>query len=185
MHKNQKLRIKNQERRSGFTLLEMVVSIGIFTFIVVAAIGIMLAVAEAQVKASNLQIVQDNARFGLELMTKELRTGSGYRLSAICGNLGEEISFFTATGASRIYYKSGNSLLRLAGSVDCARALTFIGNDAVLESVRFRIGGEDAGATDGQPWVLISLSVRSADANQSLESHARIQTVVTARARDL
>src|SRR3989344_6906727 len=169
----------------GFTLLEMTIAIGIFSLIAVAAIGITLAAVQAQRKAANLQVVQDNARFGLELMTKELRTGSAYRLTTFCGISGEEVSFLTFTGAVRVYYKSGNSLMRLVGTTNRASAISFIGGDAIVTLAKFRVGGEVLGPTDGQPWVSISLSVRSADPDQSLESRANIQTTVVARLRDL
>lgn len=194
--KNQGLRIpeaepahygagKNQEWGNGFTLLEMVIAVGIFSLIAVAAIGITLAAVRAQQKAANLQIVQDSARFGLELMTKELRTGSAYRLSTFCGSSGQELSFLTFLDAVRVYYKSGDTLMRLVGTTDCARATPLIGDDVIVDFVRFSIGGENTGASDGQPWVSISLSVRSADQKQSLVSRINIQTTVVQRLRDL
>src|SRR3989344_6953034 len=124
---------------NGFTLLEMTIAIGIFSLIAVAAIGITLAAVQAQRKAANLQVVQDNARFGLELMTKELRTGSAYRLTTFCGISGEEVSFLTFTGAVRVYYKSGNSLMRLVGATKCASAISFIGGDAIVTLAQFRV----------------------------------------------
>ena len=169
----------------GFTILEIVVATGIFSLIAVAAIGITLAAAQAQRKAANLQTVQDSARFGLELMTKELRTGSAYTPSAFCGITGQELSFLTFSGAVRVYYKSGNTLMRLVGTTNCAAAIPLIGNDVIVDLVRFRIGGQNPGGLDGQPWVSISLSVRSADPKQSLESRMDIQTTVVERLRDL
>lgn len=178
-------RLFPEKNGAGFTLLEMVIAIGIFSLIATAAIGIMLAAIQAQQKAAHDQTVQDSARFGLELITKELRTGSAYNLSAFCGSVNQEISFLTFSGAARVYYKSGDSLMRLAGTVNCALATPLIGNDVIVDLVRFRIGGQNPGAVDGQPWVSLSLSVRSADPDQSLESHMNIQTTVVARLRDL
>ena len=170
---------------TGFTLLEMIISIGIFSTIVVAAIGITIGISNAQIKASNVQAAQDNIRFSVELMTKEMRTGSQYELSRLCAaTAGEEIRFVASSGTSRVYYRSGGSLMRLVDSTNCADAKPLLSEEVAVESIWFRVGGVILGATDGQPWAMVSLSIRSRGAKQVLDSQMDLQTMVVQRFRD-
>src|SRR3989344_1458385 len=71
--------------RSGFTLLEVVVATGLFSVIMVLAVSVILAISGAEVKSRNTQTIQDNLRYTLESMTRELRTGVDYRPSGVSG----------------------------------------------------------------------------------------------------
>jgi len=218
---NQELRIKNQVRpktpstnlegslslnsyfvilnsQRGFTLLEMIVSFGIFTMLVVAAIGITLGVSNAQIKASNTQAIIDNIRFSLELITKEMRTGSQYQLTTICvGNpteLGSEISFLTSLGDVRVYFlnSSTKTLMRAKEAIaptDCLLAnkvRPFTSDEVLVERLNFsELTGDATGPADGQPRVTVSMKVKSKSAKYHLESTMELQTTVVQRLRDL
>lgn len=163
----------------------MIISIGVFSALVIASIGITIGISNAQIKASTVQAVQDNIRFSVELMTKEMRTGSQYALSRLCNAApGEEISFFASSGARRVYYRDGKSLMRLVESTECAAAHPLLSEEVAVEQVRFKVGGERSGATDGQPWVSVSLSLRSRGPKPVLDSQMDLQTMVVQRFRD-
>lgn len=185
----------------GFTLLEMIISIGVFSVIVIAAIGITIGISNAQIKASAVQAVQDNIRFSVELMTKELRTGSAYDISGFCGaGRGEAVRFIASNGESRTYYRDGRAIMRLAGSDECNAARPFlsmpdvidaqfdedaaISHDIAVENLRFNAGGEQPGVGDGQPWITISLSLRSVGPKPVLDARMDLQTTVVQRFRD-
>lgn len=171
---------------AGFTLLEMVISIGIFSVLVIASIGVTLGISNAQIKAANVQATQDNIRFSLELVTKEMRTGSGYRLSSICNqNQGEEISFTTSGAESRIYYLAGDRLMRLKNTSVCQSAQPLMADEVGVERLRFMVSGASPGPGDGQPRVTVSISVRSKGLKDPLESRMDLQTTVVQRLRDL
>lgn len=172
--------------KSGFTLLEMIISIGIFSVLVVAAIGVTIGVSNAHLKAANTQATQDNIRFSVELMTKEMRTGSQYGLTAVCtGRSGEEISFVTSGAERRVYYLSGTTLMRLAGAGGCNTARPLMAEEVAVEHLRFTLGGTASGPSDGQPWVMIALTVRSRNEKKAFESRMDLQTTVVQRMRDL
>ncbi|MEK7541896.1 MAG: type II secretion system protein [Patescibacteria group bacterium] len=174
-----------QQRGAGFTLLEMIISIGIFSTLVIAAIGITIGISNAQIKASVVQATQDNIRFSMELMTKEMRTGSQYELSAFCaGEPGEEIRFTASSGRRHLYYRSGTSLMRLVDSTNCSVAQPLLSEEVAVANARFTIGGTGPGAADGQPWVMVSLSIRSQGPKPVLDSQMDLQTTVVQRFRD-
>jgi prepilin-type N-terminal cleavage/methylation domain-containing protein len=63
---------------AGFTLLEMIVSLGVFSAAILIILGAILSINDAQKKMINIQAVEDNLRFALDTMSREIRTGSVY-----------------------------------------------------------------------------------------------------------
>jgi prepilin-type N-terminal cleavage/methylation domain-containing protein len=183
---------------AGFTLVELVVALGIFSILVVSVVGIMIQVGEAQVKASNIQAIQDNIRFSVELMTREMRTGGDYQLTNFCTAFGSgsEITFTnfnTSPPELRMYYLVDSDsdggpdmLMRLAkNSIDCNDALPFTSEEVIIEQFRVTLHGEAPGSADGQPWASIVLYARSRSAKLKLESTMNLQTTVEQRFRDI
>lgn len=64
--------------RKGFTLVEMLVSVGIFAVVMVIALGGLLAVTESDRKAQTIKTVTNNLGFALESMSRTIRTGIDY-----------------------------------------------------------------------------------------------------------
>ncbi len=62
----------------GFTLLEMVVAVGVFAVAAVLGVSSYLALTGAQKKALTLQSIQNNLRFVIESMARDIRVGSYY-----------------------------------------------------------------------------------------------------------
>ncbi len=180
-------------RDGGFTLLEMIVAGGIFTAVVTIAVGAVLAIGQAQVKASNIQNVQDNLRFALELISREMRTGRDFRLPATpgcppaCGEV-----FFTATrivGGNAQSYDVGycfdavaQELRRFLVLGGCAGGVPVTDESIRLEEAVFYVIGETIGASDGQPRITTILRASSRDPR--LVTTFRLQTTVTQRDRD-
>lgn len=179
--------------REGFTLLELIVSTGIFSFLVISAIGVTLGLSRAYLKVAGLQAIQDNIRFSMELITKEMRTGKEYELSASCAPSGAEIRFTTAFGERRVYFldSASSAIMRARESItpaDCtnpAKVTPFTSDEVRVEHLVFRLVGALAGPNDGQPTVTIAIQVRSRAPQYQLESSMNLQTTVVQRLRDL
>lgn len=180
----------------GFTLLEMIVSFGIFTMLVVAAIGVTIGISNAQIKAANTQAIIDNIRFSLELISKEMRTGSGYTLSTTCVSapeIGSEISFLTSSGDVRLYYldSTTNTIMRAKETIstancsDPAKVRAFTSEEVSVGRLNFTLEGATPGPGDGQPRITISMQVTSNSPKYQLQSTMNLQTTVVQRFRDL
>lgn len=169
----------------GFTLLEMVVSFGIFSVVIVTAVGALIAISGAQVKAVNIQSIQDNVRFALESMTKEMRTGKSFIPSGGGAPAYAMLTFTRSDGTQITYCSGGSALRKINGSgADCATAGSPITSDAVIvEQVVFYVIGQVAGMFDGQPRITVALKARSSDPR--LATSFRLQTTVVQRERDL
>ena len=68
----------NIKKQVGFTLIEMIVSMGIFATVVLIVTGSLLLLVDAQRKAFSVRETYDNLRFSLETIAKDLRTGGAY-----------------------------------------------------------------------------------------------------------
>ena len=170
-------------QRGGFTLLEMVVSFGIFSVVIIVAIGAVLAINNAQIKASNIQNIQDNLRFAVESMTKEMRTGRAFAPFGGSSPAYAGVSFTRSDNTQVGYCREGTALRKISGGgTNCASAAVVTGESIVIEQLTFYIIGHGAGSADGQPRVTVSLSARSRD--PKLETTLRLQTTVVPRERD-
>jgi prepilin-type N-terminal cleavage/methylation domain-containing protein len=61
--------------RSGFTIIELLVAIGLFTIVVTIAVGGFTNALKTQRQVSSLIATQSNVSIALEQMTREIRTG--------------------------------------------------------------------------------------------------------------
>lgn len=68
--------IRSNER--GFTLLEMIVSLAIFTIVAVIAVSALLKILDANRKSLTLKTAINNINFALESMSREMRVGKTY-----------------------------------------------------------------------------------------------------------
>lgn len=59
----------------GFTLVEMLVSISLFTVVLTMSVGTLLILIDANGRAQSMQLVMTNLTFALDSMTREIRTG--------------------------------------------------------------------------------------------------------------
>lgn len=179
-------------RMSGFTLMEMVVALGIFSAIMLMSIGALVSVQSAQIRSSDVQVVQDNIRFALELMTKEIRQGSEYVGDQLDCSLGcSELRFTKATssGDAQIgYCLDAGELVRFnvtdGQSCSAASAAVLTAEEVVVEGLLFYILGQDPLPIDGQARVTISMRVKAQSPSQKVETVMDLQTTIVQRLRE-
>jgi prepilin-type N-terminal cleavage/methylation domain-containing protein len=76
---------KRNKKRGGFTLVEMMVAIAVFSLIMVAAMSALINVIDANNKARSVKTAVNNINFALESMSRDMRSGTDYA----CGNNAE------------------------------------------------------------------------------------------------
>jgi len=83
VNKKQFYNFKNNSHMmsGGFTLVEVMVSLMIFLIVVLASVGSLYSVNNASRKAQAMRSVQDNLTFGIESMSRTIRTGN----YVVCG----------------------------------------------------------------------------------------------------
>lgn len=204
MKKN--IRSHKNNRASGFTLIEMIVAVGVFAVAMLISVGAILSISAAQKRAIAIQNVQDNIRFALETMVKEARLGTQFRCSAIiddldtilnyanaptppttpqdCSNGGPSFIFINARGDAVVSYQlKNNQIERWSDAPDNVFYPITSTNVTINELWFYVLGAENEGGGDGrQPRVIItargSVSVKGQIINIDL------QTMVSQRLLD-
>lgn len=96
---------------SGFTLVELLVSIAIFSLVAVVIMGAVISIIDANRKAQTMASVINNLNFALESMTRSIKTGtfsegwtspiSEHSLQ-ICDEFGHALTYYFDEPAQRI-----------------------------------------------------------------------------------
>ena len=73
---SKKLKISN--KRKGFSLVEMLVSVALFSAVMLIGAGALLSLIDANRKAQSLNSVMNNLNFALESMSRNIRVGTTY-----------------------------------------------------------------------------------------------------------
>jgi len=140
----------------GFTLVELIVSLGLFVIVIVAAVSSLASVNTAARKVEAMRSVLDNLNFAIESMSRTIRTGT----QITCGAAGSasDCSFFTDNSSSQIslektigvdetvtfrhWVVNNNGEIQKCTGGNCV-ALTAPGID--VESLRFYVDGAPVG----------------------------------------
>lgn len=112
--------LKHSFCRRGFTIIETMISISLFLVVVMAGMTALLNASALHQKAQNMRSLMDNLSFIMDDMSRTMRTG--YNFHCIYDNdlslatlstprscsYGEGIAFTTASGATFVYFRSGD-----------------------------------------------------------------------------
>ena len=74
--------VMKKRQTAGFTIIEMIVSLAVFAFVITIAVGALLMLVAASRQLQGEQSVMTNLSFALDAMTREIRTGSFYYCDA-------------------------------------------------------------------------------------------------------
>jgi prepilin-type N-terminal cleavage/methylation domain-containing protein len=192
----------------GFTLVEMLVSLALFTTVATMAVGTLLILINGNSQVTAEQSTLTSLSFALDSMTREIRTGSEYYCGTVnqvrggtvtgsstivqnctAGNVGlsfREAGESITAGASQsriAYYFASNQLWRQVGSAAPQAVVT---NDVQIINARFIVTGTSplsAGTEIVQPSVTLLIEARasSSDATKTFT----LQSTVTQRALDI
>lgn len=168
---------KQNNQPSGFTLLELVVGMGIFVLVLTSIIGIFQQVIRVERKAVNAQNAQENVRYVMEVISKEIRTAE--RSFGDCADVLVGDIFAVADGALYMQNQYGecvaywldNNRLKIARD---GEEYYVTGDETVIEYLNFII------TTAAQPAVTITLGLSTLDASE-LGVSIPVQTTVSSR----
>ena len=187
----------NPTHTRGFTLVEMLVSVAIFSIVMVIALGALLALSESDRKAQSLSSAVNNLSFAIDSMSRSIRVGTAYHcgiggdLSAPqdCKTMASDSFTFQNPSGGEVIYRFSNIGCGTGGTGCLERSLdlgaTFIpltSPEVVLTSVEFYV----IGSTPGDQWqpkvtMLISGYV---PLSSNKQSNFTLQTSVTQRIYD-
>jgi type II secretory pathway pseudopilin PulG len=187
-------------KKSGFTLVEMLVSIAVFMVVMTVAVGSLVSIIDANRKAQAIKNVVNNINFALESISKDMRMGTDYSCYlnssyvGDCSDLGIGVKYKSPKG-NYVHYRfvknpsdgQGNVQRCVEGaSVNCPtsgwESLTAPTENINITNMNFYVFGSSK--TDSlQPKVLITLE-GVAGTKDTIKTVFNLQTTVTQRARE-
>jgi len=97
----------DRDQCRGFTLIEMLVSVALFSVLILITVAIFQAVTQGQRHVIAAQNVQETVYFALEVMSKEIRTAYGAHSGSPCADDGT--GSFGGIGYYKTFNVEGNS----------------------------------------------------------------------------
>jgi prepilin-type N-terminal cleavage/methylation domain-containing protein len=159
-------------KQKGFTLIEIIVAIGIFTAVITMALATFLNISNIQRKAGALRAINDNLNFSLELMSREIRSGKDYCPSFSCSI--SSFKFTNSQGEDIVYGLNNFSIER---SVNGGSPLRLTSPEIKIDNLEFIVPLQ---AESPQPRVTIILNGSSVDLKAG-EVKLNIQTTISQR----
>ncbi|MEI6490235.1 MAG: type II secretion system protein [bacterium] len=71
--------MKNISNKKAFTLIEVVVAVGLFSVVMMVALAIILSVVDNNKKVHSVNVVVDNLNFSIDSMVRDIKTGKFYQ----------------------------------------------------------------------------------------------------------
>jgi prepilin-type N-terminal cleavage/methylation domain-containing protein len=200
--------MSSYQQQSGFTLVEMIVSLTLFSVVITITVGALLSLIGSNDQLRTEQSVMTNLAFALDSMSREIRTGTyffcstgtnfnnqdltiGARTTQDCTATSTGLSFVeggrsitASTGSTRIAYyfdSSNHAIMRRVGN-QAPQSMTSEG--IYIANLEFTVTGTDtleASTNTEQPTVTIFIDAR--DSATGIPNY--VQTTVTQRALDL
>jgi len=153
------------ERTKGFTLIELIVSIGLFMIVVTIAMSAYLSLISLDRKARATNELVSNLSFVVDNMARSIRTGTGYDCGGAGGATncpsGSSTFKFTNEDNQAVTYllKSDYTVGSCVGTSGCTSSSATTLTDAQIKITRLTFYTQGVGTGDGvQPRVLFTLT---------------------------
>lgn len=169
-------------QQKGFTLIEMVVSIFIFSVVMVIATGALVTILGANRKAQAVKAVMNNLNFALDSMTRAIRVGTDYDCGTpSCDTVGSSQLSFIDTDGDDITYRLNASTDRIERSVNGGTFSPLTSPGVAVERLMFYADGE-SGSDNMQPRVLIVVGGEAGETKT--RTRFDLQTLISQRILD-
>ncbi len=188
------------KRNKGFTLIELMVAVSLFTTVAVIATGAVLSANQISKKAQAIKLAMDNLNFALDSMTLKMKKGGGYyciddgnslgstpnypadQESRVCSGSGggTAIAFYlddSPTSPTRYIYRFFGDELQVSQNSGAFVRITAEEVDVDFAKSRFYV--YDVDATDKQPRIVISFYGQAKVGKET--SDFAVQTTVSDR----
>lgn len=200
------LKPETKNLTAGFTLVEMLVAVGIFSIVILVGVGALLSLVAANKRAEAINSVMNNLNFAVESMSRSVRVGTTYHCETSpippgnpavlstpqdCAGGGGLLLAFEKSGGNRsdtsdqvAFRLNGTQLERSTNAGASWIAIT--APEVQIDQFQFYVIGSQSASSGNtlQPRVLITIH-GSADIPNSAPTTFALQAAVTQRLLDL
>lgn len=192
---------KKLRTNTGFTLVEMMVAIAVFSIVMVTAMSALLNVVDANNKARALKTAINNISFALEGISKDMRMGTDYGCldnlgnPTVCSLAGNDGIYFKSSKTNNPYvyflFKGNQMQSCLGGSTGGVCSGIYSGLTSLevkLTRVKFYVLNDDSSTPEReQPRAIITISgqagskaklITDFDLQTSISQRMRISTIL-------
>lgn len=175
--------MKNKHIR-GYTLIELVIAVGLFALIMTLASGAYLVMIGISRQTQGITTGIDTLAFALETMTRTIRTNTGYScgVSGDCPGGGDSFSVVNASGVEIRYRLLNNAITQTKDSDNIEVSLTDLSVN--VTSLTFYASGTVSG-DDAQPRVTIIVSGWIPSGSGEKKEYFYVETGATMRGTDI
>ena len=174
---------KSEARNRGYTLVELIVAVGLFAIIMTIASGAYIVMIDLTRQSQNKATGIDNLSFALETMTRNIRTGTNYN----CGGAGDcsgtdSFSFSDPNGETITYTNVSSAIYQRKGN----GALSVLTDplSVNISSLKFYVSGTTSG-DNYQPHVTIIISGDVSSGSGKEPQSFVVETGATMRGPDI
>jgi prepilin-type N-terminal cleavage/methylation domain-containing protein len=182
--------------KRGFTLLEMLIAIGLFTISIFICFGALVGLFDSNKKSQTIFSAMTNLNYSIESMIRDIRFSQVYHCDTMAGTVTTArdcgvpgAASFAATlpnGNYFTYTLSGGQIMK---SVNGGSSLPVTGTDVTITNLKFYVAGS-APASSGsagsnvQPYVVVVIKGYSGS-KPSSQTNFDIETLVSQQQIDL
>lgn len=135
---NCNLKFKNHPRQqSGFSLLELLIYIAIFSIMAVVIASVFLFLNKGRGKSEAIAEINSNLRFGAEKIIQDIRLASAVTIPASAGATSDTLTM-NVSGQNLTYCVSSGQLRRQAGGTCGGSSEAITGTAVIVDSVIFK-----------------------------------------------
>ncbi|KKT19181.1 MAG: hypothetical protein UW04_C0049G0003 [Parcubacteria group bacterium GW2011_GWB1_43_8] len=171
---------KKNSKIGGFTLIELIVALGVFMVVMTITLSAFLNIMDIQKKTEAFRKVNDNLNFAMEAMMREIREGKSYS-DADCS--GADFCFTNKDEKDIKYQLNEEGYIERKEGTD--EWLRMTSDGIKITRLSFLVSGEEAYPSGDrqQPLVVISIGGESGE-KEKLKSKLDLQATVSQRKLD-
>ena len=188
---------KKLSRKAGFTLIEMLVAVFVFSVIMTISTGAIFSIVSANKTSQALKSVLDNLSSAVDSMSRNISYGTMYNCS---GDPGQEIDFSKSTSCLdgdkifaftdkdghyvSYFFDDTNGVLdgvlqRCEGSVPDGNCTQLTAPEVHIKDMKFYVAGAGPSIDEGQPSLRVTISGYAQSG--SSKSEFNLQTMISQR----
>lgn len=178
-------------RSGGFTLIELMIALALFTVIAFISIGAILSIFDANRRSQASKTIVDNLNYSIESMARTVRFGTNYHCGASgvlsapqncnTGASSDTLLAVTFNGSVNVFRLNGTALQKSTNGGATYTNIT--PPEVVIQYLRFYVLGSTFGDVN-QPYVLAVIKGYAGN-KPTAQSNFTIQTMMSQRSLDI